>query len=81
MDAPYRIRSAVPADAASLGEIERLRDEYISTEHLLLAMLQGDSPVSRLLTDAGLVITTRLLQEPDARARRPSACLLARKPG
>src|SRR5687767_3940362 len=35
-------------------EAEQLTDEYISTEHLLLAMLQGDSPVSRLLTDAGL---------------------------
>ena len=35
-------------------EAEQLTDEYISTEHLLLAMLQGDEPVSRLLTDAGL---------------------------
>src|SRR5215210_23470 len=35
-------------------EAEQLTDEYISTEHVLLAMLQGDGPVHRLLTDAGL---------------------------
>src|SRR5919204_541062 len=35
-------------------EAEQLTDEYISTEHLLLAMLQSDSPVARLLANAGL---------------------------
>jgi ATP-dependent Clp protease ATP-binding subunit ClpB len=31
-----------------------LRDEYVSTEHLLLAMLEGSSPLSRLLQETGL---------------------------
>ncbi len=35
-------------------EAEQLTDEYISTEHLLLAMLQGEGPAARLLADAGL---------------------------
>ena len=34
-------------------EAEQLTDEYISTEHLLLAMLQLDGPVGRLLADSG----------------------------
>jgi ATP-dependent Clp protease ATP-binding subunit ClpB len=32
-------------------EAEQLTDEYISTEHLLLAMLQGEGPVQRLLAE------------------------------
>jgi ATP-dependent Clp protease ATP-binding subunit ClpB len=39
---------------ASGREAEQLTDEYISTEHLLLAMLQGDAAARRLLTEAGL---------------------------
>jgi ATP-dependent Clp protease ATP-binding subunit ClpB len=35
-------------------EAEQLTDEYISTEHILLAMLQGEGPVHRVLTEAGL---------------------------
>jgi ATP-dependent Clp protease ATP-binding subunit ClpB len=35
-------------------EAEQLTDEYISTEHLLLAMLQADGAATRLLTDAGV---------------------------
>jgi ATP-dependent Clp protease ATP-binding subunit ClpB len=35
-------------------EAEQLTDEYISTEHLLLAMLQSDGAAARLLTEAGL---------------------------
>jgi ATP-dependent Clp protease ATP-binding subunit ClpB len=35
-------------------EAEALTDEYISTEHLLLAMLDVDSQASRVLVDAGL---------------------------
>ncbi len=35
-------------------EAEQLTDEYISTEHILLAMLQSDGPAARLLADAGL---------------------------
>jgi ATP-dependent Clp protease ATP-binding subunit ClpB len=40
-------------DAAG-REAEQLTDEYISTEHLLLAMLDGSTPASRILQEAGL---------------------------
>jgi ATP-dependent Clp protease ATP-binding subunit ClpB len=47
-----------PATAAMLdrafAEARGLTDEYVSTEHLLLAMLEGDSAAARLLRDAGL---------------------------
>src|SRR5919106_1730507 len=47
-----------PATAALLGraasEAAALDDEYISTEHLLLAMLEGDPGRARLLAEAGL---------------------------
>jgi ATP-dependent Clp protease ATP-binding subunit ClpB len=35
-------------------EAAELTDEYVSTEHLLLAMLEGEATVSRLLRAAGL---------------------------
>ncbi|HET6792228.1 MAG TPA: Clp protease N-terminal domain-containing protein, partial [Actinomycetota bacterium] len=35
-------------------EAEQLTDEYISTEHILLALLQSDGPAARLLAGAGL---------------------------
>ncbi len=35
-------------------EAKRLKDEYVSVEHLLIAMLDGDGAASRLLTDAGV---------------------------
>src|SRR5213595_3588309 len=35
-------------------EAETLTDEYVSTEHLFLAMLDGSHPVGRMLADAGL---------------------------
>jgi ATP-dependent Clp protease ATP-binding subunit ClpB len=40
-------------DAAG-READALTDEYISTEHLLLAMLAGDPAAARILLDAGL---------------------------
>ena len=44
--------------AAALGraerEAERLRDEYVSTEHLLLGLLDGDGPAAGLLRGAGV---------------------------
>ncbi|MEW6059201.1 MAG: ATP-dependent chaperone ClpB [Actinomycetota bacterium] len=47
-----------PAVAAMLdrafAEAQALTDEYVSTEHLLLAMLEGDTGVARLFRDAGL---------------------------
>ena len=41
-------------DAAE-GEMERLKDEYLSTEHLLLALAAGDNlgPAARLFREAG----------------------------
>jgi ATP-dependent Clp protease ATP-binding subunit ClpB len=38
----------------ALVEATALTDEYISTEHLLLSMLEGASGVARLLKDAGV---------------------------
>jgi ATP-dependent Clp protease ATP-binding subunit ClpB len=38
----------------ALVEATALTDEYISTEHVLLAMLEGASGVARLLKDAGV---------------------------
>ena len=44
--------------AAALGraerEAERLHDEYVSTEHLLLSLLDGDGPAAGLLRGAGV---------------------------
>ena len=39
---------------AAGGEAEALTDEYISTEHLLLALLDVESVAARVLRDAGL---------------------------
>lgn len=39
---------------AAQKEAEQLKDEYISTEHLLLGMLAGKSTAARLLTDQGV---------------------------
>jgi SAM-dependent methyltransferase len=61
-------------------------------EHLRPARAYGGHPVSyesyllppdriaTLLGQAGLIVTARLLQEPDEWAKGPHACLLARKP-
>jgi ATP-dependent Clp protease ATP-binding subunit ClpB len=47
-----------PATAALLeravSEAAALDDEYVSTEHLLLAMLEGDTDLARVLAEAGL---------------------------
>lgn len=40
-------------DTAS-KKAEKMGDEYISTEHLLLGMVSGNYPASRLLKDAGI---------------------------
>jgi ATP-dependent Clp protease ATP-binding subunit ClpB len=39
---------------AAFREAEALSDEYVSTEHLLLALLEGSSAAARLLREAGL---------------------------
>jgi ATP-dependent Clp protease ATP-binding subunit ClpB len=47
-----------PASVAMLdrafAEAQKLTDEYVSTEHLLLAMLDGGGAAGRVLQDAGL---------------------------
>jgi ATP-dependent Clp protease ATP-binding subunit ClpB len=39
---------------AAFREAEALTDEYVSTEHLLLALLEGGSPAARVLRESGL---------------------------
>src|ERR671938_93152 len=39
---------------AAFREAEALTDEYVSTEHLLLALLEGSSAAARILREAGL---------------------------
>ncbi|MGZ5354348.1 MAG: ATP-dependent chaperone ClpB [Actinomycetota bacterium] len=39
---------------AAFREADAMSDEYVSTEHLLLAMLEGTSPAARLLRETGL---------------------------
>ena len=39
---------------AAFREAEALGDDYVSTEHLLLAMLEGNSQAARILREAGL---------------------------
>jgi ATP-dependent Clp protease ATP-binding subunit ClpB len=46
-------RLAAVLDAAE-AEAGQLGDEYVSTEHLLLALADQDGPVGRLLTEAGV---------------------------
>ncbi len=51
-----RLRAALEA---AQREAERLRDEYVSTEHLLLGIAASrDDPAGRLLTEAGLTPET-----------------------
>jgi len=51
-------------------EAEELTDEYISTEHLLLAMLDGGAEVPRMLQDAGLARDRILSSLADVRGRQ-----------
>jgi ATP-dependent Clp protease ATP-binding subunit ClpB len=52
-DARLSATTARVLDAAG-REAEALTDEYISTEHLFLALLEVESGASRILSDAGL---------------------------
>jgi ATP-dependent Clp protease ATP-binding subunit ClpB len=52
------------------SEAESLTDEYISTEHLLLAMLEGAAEVPRMLQDAGLTRDRVLSSLADVRGRQ-----------
>jgi ATP-dependent Clp protease ATP-binding subunit ClpB len=51
-------------------EAEELTDEYISTEHLLLAMLEGGAEVPRLLADAGIARDRVLSSLAEVRGRQ-----------
>lgn len=39
---------------AAEKEADQLHDEYVSTEHILIAMIEIDSPVSRILNNTGI---------------------------
>src|SRR5205823_6442508 len=50
-----RVGQSVSRVLATAGrEAEQLTDEYISTEHLLLALLEGDGAAAKILRDGGL---------------------------
>ncbi|MDQ4004988.1 MAG: AAA family ATPase, partial [Actinomycetota bacterium] len=51
-------------------EAAALTDEYVSTEHLLLAMLQGATDVGRLLADAGVTRDAVLSALAEVRGRQ-----------
>ena len=54
----------------SAKEAEALKDEYVSTEHILLAFTETDSQASRLLKDAGLKKETILAALQDIRGNQ-----------
>ncbi len=54
----------------SAKEAETLKDEYVSTEHILLAFTETDSQASRLLKDAGLKKETILAALQDIRGNQ-----------
>jgi ATP-dependent Clp protease ATP-binding subunit ClpB len=54
----------------AFAEAERLTDEYVSTEHLFLAMIEGDSTVARLLRDAGIARDAALAALAEVRGRQ-----------
>jgi len=57
--------------AAAATEAEQLTDEYVSTEHLLLAMLgEHGAGAGRILTDAGLTRDAALRALAEVRGRR-----------
>ena len=51
-------------------EASALTDDYVSTEHLLLAMLEGATDVARLLADAGLTRDAILSALAEVRGRQ-----------
>ncbi len=56
---------------AAATEAEALTDEYVSTEHLLLALLvSGDTPSAQVLLDAGLSRESALAALAEVRGRR-----------
>jgi ATP-dependent Clp protease ATP-binding subunit ClpB len=54
----------------AFSEAASLTDEYVSTEHLFLALLEGDTDVARLLSDAGLARDQVLAALAEVRGRQ-----------
>jgi ATP-dependent Clp protease ATP-binding subunit ClpB len=54
----------------AFAEAEKLTDEYVSTEHLFLALLDGDTSAARLLREAGLKPDTVLAALAEVRGRQ-----------
>jgi ATP-dependent Clp protease ATP-binding subunit ClpB len=54
----------------AFAEAATLSDEYVSTEHLLLAMLEGASEVARVLADVGLTRESVLQALTEVRGRQ-----------
>jgi ATP-dependent Clp protease ATP-binding subunit ClpB len=54
----------------AFNEAAALTDEYVSTEHLFLALLEGDSDVARLLAEAGITRDAVLGALADIRGRQ-----------
>ena len=55
---------------AAAQEAETLTDEYVSTEHLLLAALRGGGAAARILAEAGLTRDTVLAALAEVRGRQ-----------
>ncbi len=55
---------------AAAEEAETLTDEYVSTEHLLLAALRGDGAAARILAEAGLTRDSVLAALAEVRGRQ-----------
>jgi len=54
----------------ALTEASALTDEYVSTEHLFLALMEGASDVARMLADAGLTRNEVLAALAEVRGRQ-----------
>src|SRR5918999_1373257 len=63
-------RDAVELLERAFTEAAGLTDEYVSTEHLLLAMLDGSSQLGRLLQETGLTRENVLTALADVRGRQ-----------
>jgi ATP-dependent Clp protease ATP-binding subunit ClpB len=70
-DAEARLGPALAtALDAAFREAEAMGDDYVSTEHLLLALLQGTSNAARILRDAGVDRDALLASLAQVRGRR-----------
>ena len=56
----YLSPAASKAFAKAEGEAKALKDDYVATEHLLLALMGDEGPVGTLLRDRGIVKTAEI---------------------